>query len=83
MQALDYDVCIVGGSIAGNYLAYLLSKSKLNIVVIEEHKEIGLPFQCAGIISKKLTQLIKVPKNIILNRVKTAKLVSPSGKSIE
>lgn len=83
MQDLTYDVCIIGGSIAGNYLAYLLSKSEKKIVVIEEHKEIGLPFQCAGIISKKLTQLINIPKKIILNRVKTAKLVSPSGKSIE
>ena len=48
-----YDVCIVGASIAGNYLAYLLSKSNLRIVVLEDHKEIGSPFQCAGIISQK------------------------------
>jgi len=78
-----YDVCIIGASIAGNFLAYLLSKTGLNIVIIEEHKEIGLPLQCAGIVSKKLTQLINIPKEIILNRVKTAKIFSTSGKSIE
>lgn len=78
-----YDVCIIGASIAGNYLAYLLSRSGLNIAIIEEHKEIGIPLQCAGIISKKLTQLIDVPEEIILNRVKTAKIFSPSGRSIE
>ncbi len=83
MQKPQYDVCIIGGSIAGNYLAYLLSSSNLNILIIEEHTEIGLPFQCAGIISKKLTQLINVPREIILNRVKIAKLVGPSGRSIE
>jgi len=78
-----YDVCIIGASFAGNYLAYLLSRSRLNIAIIEEHKEIGIPLQCAGIISKKLTQLIDVPEEIILNRVKTAKIFSPSGRSIE
>ena len=78
-----YDVCIVGASIAGNYLAYLLSKSNLRIVVLEDHKEIGLPFQCAGIISQKLSKLIELPKEIVLNRVNTAKLVNPSGNFIK
>lgn len=72
-----FDVCIVGASIAGNYLSFLLSKSNLKIAVLEEHKEVGLPFQCAGIISQKLSQLIELPKGLILNRVKTAKIVSP------
>ncbi|GAH15092.1 unnamed protein product, partial [marine sediment metagenome] len=77
-----YDVCIVGASIAGNYLTYLLSKSNLRIAVIEDHKEIGIPFQCAGIISQKLSQLIELPKEIVLNRVNTAKIISPSGNYI-
>ena len=77
-----YDVCIVGASIAGNYLTYLLSKSNLKIAILEDHKEIGIPFQCAGIIAQKLSQLIDLPTNIISNRVTTAKIVNPSGKYI-
>ncbi|MHA1723654.1 MAG: geranylgeranyl reductase family protein [Promethearchaeota archaeon] len=77
------DIVIVGGSIAGNYLAYLLSRKNYRIIVIEEHGEIGRPFQCAGIVSKKLTQLITIPQTIILNRVKVAKLISPSGLVIK
>lgn len=79
----EVDICIVGGSIAGNYLCYLLSKSNLKIVVIEEHEEIGLPSHCAGIISKKLSQLIDLPKEIVLNRVNVAKIIAPSGKFIK
>ncbi len=79
----NFDVCVVGASIAGNYLAYLLSKSNIKIVVIEEHKDIGLPFQCAGIISQKLSQLIELPEEIVLNRVKTAKIINPSGNFIK
>ncbi len=77
-----FDLAIIGASIAGNYLAYLLSKSNLEIVVIEEHEDIGLPFQCAGIISQKLSQLIELPEEIVLNRVKTAKIIGPSGNFI-
>ena len=77
-----FDVIIIGGSLSGNYLASLLS-TKLTIAVIEEHKEIGLPFQCAGIVSQKLSQLIALPKKIILNRVNTAKIVAPSGKFVK
>ena len=79
----ECDVCIIGASISGNYLSYLLSQSNLNIIVVEEHAEVGLPFQCAGIISKKLNKLINLPDNLILNRVKIAKLISPSGKSLK
>jgi len=78
-----FDVCIVGGSIAGNYLSYLLSKTNLTVAVIEEHKEIGVPLQCAGIVSQKLSRIIKLPKKVILNRVKVAKIVAPQGKFIK
>ena len=78
-----FDVIIIGASLSGNYLASLLSKTKLTIAVIEEHKEIGLPFQCAGIVSQKLNKLIDFPKKIILNRVDTAKIVAPSGKFVK
>jgi geranylgeranyl reductase family protein len=74
-----FDVCIIGASIAGNYLCYLLSNTNLKIVVIEEHKEVGLPLQCAGIISQKLNTLIDLPKEIVSNRVKIAKIVAPQG----
>ncbi|MFX0105604.1 MAG: geranylgeranyl reductase family protein [Candidatus Hodarchaeota archaeon] len=78
-----FDVCIVGGSIAGNYLSFLLSKTDLKIVIIEEHKEIGLPLQCAGIVSQKLSKLIDFPRELILNRVELAKIIAPSGKYIK
>ncbi len=77
------DLIIIGASIAGNYLCYLLSETNLKIVVIEEHEKIGLPFQCAGIVSQKLHTLINLPERLVLNRVSTAKLVAPSGKTIK
>ena len=56
----EFDLAIIGASLAGNYLCYLLSNTNLKIMVIEEHKEVGLPFQCAGIVSQKLSKLIEL-----------------------
>ncbi|MFX1374248.1 MAG: NAD(P)/FAD-dependent oxidoreductase [Promethearchaeota archaeon] len=78
-----FDICIVGASIAGNYLCYLLSQTNLKIVVIEEHKDVGFPLQCAGIVSQKLNKLISLPEEIILNRVKIAKIIAPEGNFIK
>ena len=71
-----FDICIIGGSIAGNYLGYLLQNSGLRIAIIEEHETIGKPLQCAGIVSMKLKSLIPIPEKIILNRVKRAKVAT-------
>lgn len=78
-----FDICMIGASIAGNYLSYLLSKTNLKIAIIEEHEKIGYPFQCAGIVSKKLKKFISVPEKIILNRVRVAKLISPNGNILK
>ncbi|MHA1913397.1 MAG: hypothetical protein ACW986_13065 [Promethearchaeota archaeon] len=78
----NFDVTIIGASIAGNYLCYLLSHTNLKIAVVEDHEEIGLPLQCAGIVSQKITDLIEFPPEIILNRVTRAKIVAPNGQSI-
>ena len=78
-----FDVCIIGGSIAGNYLSHLLVNTNLKISVIEEHQEIGLPFQCAGIVSQKLGKIVDIPDELTLNRVKIAKLVAPKGNFIK
>ncbi|TXT60409.1 MAG: Digeranylgeranylglycerophospholipid reductase [Promethearchaeota archaeon] len=82
-ENLHFDLCIIGASIAGNYLGHLLSKYNLKIAIIEEHKSVGKPLQCAGIISQKLDNLIDLPEFLVLNRVNTAKLISPSGEELE
>lgn len=73
----DYDVVIVGGGPIGSTLAYKLTKEDLKVCIIDKKKEIGLPLQCAGIISKKILTLNELPNEIILNEVKGAYLHSP------
>lgn len=75
-------VCIIGGGIAGNYLASLLRKNQIDTTVIEEHGEIGRPFQCAGIVSSKILKMVYIPKELILNRVKKAEVIAPNLNQI-
>lgn len=76
-------VSIIGAGPAGNYLAYLLAKEGLNVDVYEEHKKIGSPIQCTGIVTDSISKIIKLDEKCIINKIKKYKIYSPSGKSIE
>ena len=62
-------ISIIGSGPAGAYLAYLLAKEGFEINVFEEHKEIGKPVQCAGIITSSVNDIISIPKDIVLNKI--------------
>ncbi len=69
-----FDVAIVGGSIAGNNLAYLLAKKNMSVAVVEEHKNVGYPKKCSGLISWRIRELVEnFPHNSILNEIFKAK----------
>ncbi|MHA1682158.1 MAG: hypothetical protein ACTSUE_14570 [Promethearchaeota archaeon] len=72
------DVLIVGGSFAGNFLGWLLGHSGLRIHVVEEHEHIGLPMECAGIVSSKFEKLVPLEEHVILNRITGARIVKDS-----
>jgi digeranylgeranylglycerophospholipid reductase len=77
-------VLVVGGSIAGNFLASLLAGHGIIVHVIEAHGTIGLPMKCAGIVSSKILDLMHVPPGLILNRISSARIRSArnAGESI-
>ena len=68
----DYDIIIVGAGPVGSTIAYYLAQNKLNVAMVDKKKQIGLPLQCAGIISKHIFEVNQLPKEVILNTVKGA-----------
>ena len=52
------NIAVIGAGPAGNYAASLLAKQGHDVNVFEEHKVIGAPIQCTGIMSKNLTKYI-------------------------
>ncbi|MCK5562649.1 FAD-dependent monooxygenase, partial [Candidatus Bathyarchaeota archaeon] len=76
------DVIVVGGGVCGSLSAMTAAKLGAEVIVCEEHKEIGVPEHCAGHISvsglKRLE--LSLPKKIVENEIKGAVFYSPSGK---
>ena len=54
MQA---DVLIVGGGPAGAAVAKGLSKNGFSVIIVEEHREIGRPVQCSGLVSPRVLEI--------------------------
>lgn len=75
-------IAIIGSGPSGSYLASLLSKEK-DVIIFEEHSEVGNPIQCTGILSSSSSALkLKIPEEIIVNKIKKVELTSPDDNSI-
>ncbi|WP_337860433.1 geranylgeranyl reductase family protein [Ferroplasma sp.] len=75
-----YDVIVSGAGPSGSYLSYLLSKNGYKVLQLEEHKEIGKPVECTGLVSERVFKYVK--SNSIVNEVHGANVFFPNGKSI-
>ncbi len=76
-------ISIIGAGPVGSYAAYLLAKKGHKVNVYEEHSAIGKPVQCTGIVTSSVNDILKVKNDLIINKVKLARIHSPNGQSIE
>ncbi len=77
-------IIIIGAGPAGSYTAYLLAKKGFDVSVFEEHPVIGEPVACTGVLAADVTsRLLKLPDEIIVNRVGKARIIAPDGSSVE
>lgn len=77
-----YDIIVIGAGPIGSSVASIVAKNGYDVLIIEEHREIGRPVQCAGLVSKRVLELAKVNK-CILNKIKGAEFFSPKGHKIK
>lgn len=80
---MDYDVVVAGGSVAGLLCAREIAIRGHKVLVIEEDYEIGTPEHCGGLVSiSAMDDLGIIPMRATLdNKVRSARMVAPSGKS--
>lgn len=80
---MDYDVVVAGGSVAGLLCAREIAAKNHKVLVIEEDYEIGTPEHCGGVVSiPAMDDLGIIPMRATLdNKIRSARIVSPSGKS--
>ncbi len=72
-------VSIIGAGPVGNYLASNLAKNGISVQVYEEHKVIGTPVACTGILTSYLTDFMKVDKEFVVNKINQTNVYSPDG----
>ncbi len=79
---MEYDVVVVGGGPVGGSTAAQIARAGHSVALLEEHREIGEPVQCAGIFTPRVLDLVEADA-AVLNRVRGAQIYSPSGHRID
>ncbi len=73
---MHYNAIIVGAGLAGNKIAESLSKKGLKVLVLEEHKKVGFPSKCSGLVSERIFDYLPMIANeVILNEIKSAEFI--------
>ena len=75
------DVAVVGAGPMGLFIASELAKEGYEVVVFEEHSDIGNPSHCSGLFSTHIFEITgEMPK---LHAAKRAEIISPLGKVLK
>jgi digeranylgeranylglycerophospholipid reductase len=77
-----YDVIVVGGGPAGSRVAYRLSEKGHKVLVLEKKGQAGTKSACAGIVGQECASAFDIDDRLILRKVNSASLFSPSGKQL-
>jgi len=77
-----HDVIVVGGGPVGSQTAYRLSGAGHSVLVLEKKPGTMEPVCCTGIISQDCVQTFDIDNNVILHRLKSARLFSPGNAEL-
>ena len=76
------DVAIVGAGPAGLITARNLAAAGHDVVVLEEHEEIGIPVHCTGLLGADAFTELDLPRNAVLATTHSARFISSDGNSV-
>ncbi len=79
-------IAVIGAGPVGGYAASLLAAQEHDVSLYEEHKEIGKPIQCTGLLTGSFDELRLPPKalqSFLVNKTERIELIAPSGRKIE
>ncbi|MCX6666745.1 MAG: NAD(P)/FAD-dependent oxidoreductase [Euryarchaeota archaeon] len=75
----EYDAAIIGGGPIGGYVAKKIAQNGFKVAVFEEHKKIGDPLKCAGLVTPRVFDFLDFSEELVVqNRIKGAHIHSPS-----
>ncbi|MHA1835930.1 MAG: hypothetical protein ACTSYQ_03260, partial [Candidatus Odinarchaeia archaeon] len=65
-------ITVIGAGPTGSLLSSKLAENNFNIITIEEHRRVGQPDHCAGLVSSKIKKIYKIKQKMLLNKIKGA-----------
>jgi geranylgeranyl reductase family protein len=77
------DVAIVGGGPGGMTAARSLAAGGWSVTVFEEHRQIGMPVHCTGVLAEDVVAPLDLPSGAVLNPLSTVRFVAPAGHSFD
>lgn len=77
-----YDAVVVGAGPAGSSAAAAVARAGFQVLLLEEHAQIGIPLHCSGLVTQRTLDEASVGEEIVLNRVVGAHIFAPSGRQL-
>ncbi|MCD6358795.1 MAG: NAD(P)/FAD-dependent oxidoreductase [Dehalococcoidia bacterium] len=78
----SYDVAVVGSGPAGSFTACQLASRGYDVLVLESRNSVGEKGCCTGIVGRECFERFSCDDKVVLREAKSARIFSPSGKSI-
>jgi geranylgeranyl reductase family protein len=78
----SYDAVIVGAGPAGAATARGIAGRGYSVLLLEEHREIGEPLHCSGLVTPRTLALAGVSPEVVLNQIDGALINLPSGRCL-
>lgn len=79
---MNFDAIIVGAGPIGSTVANVIAKGGYEVLILEEHSQVGLPQHCAGKVSVNAVKELSLPNTGILQGVRGATFYSPDMNSL-
>jgi digeranylgeranylglycerophospholipid reductase len=73
-------IAVIGAGPAGSYYASKAA-GEHEVLLFEEHKSVGNPVACTGILTESIKRVTDFPKDLIVSYIDKFKIIAPNGKA--
>lgn len=78
---MDFDVVVIGAGPMGGLAADIISSAGWRVALVEEHRKIGVPVQCAGLVTPRVFEIVD-KRMTVVNSLRGAEIYSPKGREL-